>query len=121
MLSLIHQGVLLSQVSELEPARPELWARGQIVYFAIEAPPLGEDIEQAFLASPGGLIWHVEILASGPPRDPASPAGAGVIIRILHKLEATPALTNRPGDQAGAPIARFPGALQRDHSTAGAA
>ena len=120
MLSLIHNGVLLSRVSELEPAFPEIWTRGQIVYFAIDFPPLGDGIDQAILVSAAGLVWHVEVLASGPPRDPASPAEAGVIVRILRKLEASPALMDLLRDRA-APISRFPAIFQRGFDTAGAA
>lgn len=121
MLSLIHNGVLLSRVSELEPANPELWARGQIAYFTIDFPPLGDGIDQAALVSPSGFVWHVEILASGRPRDPASPAGGGVIVRVLRKLEATPALMNLIRDQPLTPLAHFPAIFERDHSAAGAA
>lgn len=120
MLALIHNGVLLSRISELEPAHPELWTRGQIVYFAIDLPPLGDGIDQAILVSPAGFVWHVEVVASGPPRDVRSPAQAGVIVRVLRRLEATPALMDLIRDKQVPAIARFP-IIHRGHNTAGAA
>ncbi|MCW1887848.1 hypothetical protein OKA04_24125 [Luteolibacter flavescens] len=128
MLSLIHDGAALSRVAELDPAFPELWTRGQIVYFTIDYPPLGDDVDEAVLVSSSGSLWLVEVMVSGPARDPSSRAGAGVIVRILKKLEATQELLDRVKDSPTANIARFPSVLrdreherELDHSAAGAA
>ncbi|MCW1887294.1 hypothetical protein OKA04_21330 [Luteolibacter flavescens] len=108
MLSLIHHGAVISRIAEVEPARPELWTRGQIVYFTIDAPRLGDDVEDAFLVNRAGFVWHVEVLASGPPRDSASPAMAGVIVRILRKTEATPALMHLVGSGQAPTLVSIP-------------
>ncbi|QJE94596.1 hypothetical protein [Luteolibacter luteus] len=92
MLYLVHAGTVISTASELEPAYPGRWQRGQILYFSINSEPLDDNIEEAALMNSSGELWHVEILTSSHPRNRDSPALSGVVARVLRKLEADAAL-----------------------------
>lgn len=106
MLYLVHTGTVISTAAEIEPALPERWHRGLILYFSIQAFPLAEDIEEAALVNAAGEVWHIEILASTHPRNQHSSALSGVVARVLRKLEADTALLSLLPDQGR--ISSFP-------------
>lgn len=88
MIYLVHTGTVVSAAAELEPAYPERWQRGQILYFSIDAEPLAEEIEEAALLNASGEVWHIEVLAATHPRNPESRGASGVVARVLRKLNA---------------------------------
>lgn len=107
MLYLVHTGTVVSAAAEIEPAFPDRWQRGQIIYFSIDALPLSQDIEEAALVSPSGEVWHIEVLASAHPRNIDSPNPTGVIGRVLRKLVADETLLSKlPGRSRISPFPR---------------
>jgi len=106
MLYLVHTGSVISAAAEIEPAIPERWHRGQILYFSIQAFPLAEEVEEAALVNAAGDVWHIEILTSSHPRNPQSSATSGVVARVLRKLEADTALLSLLPDRGR--ISNFP-------------
>jgi hypothetical protein len=92
MYYVIHSGKILAaaQFSYLGPSGWK-WSPGQILHFETTAGGLSPMLDDAFLAAPTGLAWHVEILAIAPlpvtVRD-GQAANDGVTVRLLRKLEA---------------------------------